>query len=529
MKLSAYLSPSRHGIYYFRWPLPHLRGHKRHSIRISLSTRCPDRAGDLARHLASCGRIIRDDTALTRIRKDEARELVRNYFLSSLRRYRERLNDTGISQRGLKAMQEELAIHAHATSDGPQEISDIYLEESVSRFRDFANLSEAQWSENEVSLLAEMRKARRDQLKAFLIEAERLEQYTYADAPFETPAPVPPTSSPLGVAVEEFANNQARRLPDKTVRQNKAYLGILLEYFGPERLMGTITKQDANKVKQVLHDLPSNRKVKTALKGLPLMEAIKVPGQDKISDKTIDSHIQMFAAFFQWAETHGHAPHRLFEGMKLGKRAKKNEIMRKPFTPEQAQRILTELTENTSGLVRSESHKWGMLLAMFTGARLNEICQLHIADVQQEGDIWFLDITDEGDDEKKLKTEAGRRKVPVHSELIRRGFLEFVRSRNKNKRLFPDYNYNVNGGYGRSLGRWCNERFLPELGIKEPGIVFHCFRHTIVTRLSQADVPEPIIQCIVGHARSGVTQEVYMREGYKLNQLKAAIDKFNPY
>lgn len=64
-------------------------------------------------------------------------------------------------------MQEELAIHAHATGDGPQEISDTYLEETASRFRDFANLSEAQWSENEVSLLAEMRKARRDQLKAF--------------------------------------------------------------------------------------------------------------------------------------------------------------------------------------------------------------------------------------------------------------------------------------------------------------------------------------------------------------------------
>jgi hypothetical protein len=76
--------------------------------------------------------------------------------------------------------------------------------------------------------------------------------------------------------------DQARLLPDKTVKQNRAYLGILVEYFGPERLLGSITKQDANKVKQVLHDLPSNRKVKTALKGLPLMEAIKVPGQARL-------------------------------------------------------------------------------------------------------------------------------------------------------------------------------------------------------------------------------------------------------
>ncbi|WP_370515392.1 DUF6538 domain-containing protein [Paracoccus sp. S-4012] len=41
--MAAYLSRSRHGIFYFRWPIPqHLhptgkRGHVRHSLR----TRCP--------------------------------------------------------------------------------------------------------------------------------------------------------------------------------------------------------------------------------------------------------------------------------------------------------------------------------------------------------------------------------------------------------------------------------------------------------------------------------------------------------
>ncbi|WP_318010150.1 DUF6538 domain-containing protein [Roseovarius carneus] len=55
MKLSAYLSASRHGVYYFRWPLPRAEDHKRSTVRISLRTKCPDRAGDLARHLASCG------------------------------------------------------------------------------------------------------------------------------------------------------------------------------------------------------------------------------------------------------------------------------------------------------------------------------------------------------------------------------------------------------------------------------------------------------------------------------------------
>nr|WP_309502797.1 DUF6538 domain-containing protein [uncultured Roseovarius sp.] len=54
MHLDAYLSRSRHGIFYFRWPLPkHHSSDKRTSLRLSLRTRCPKLAGQLARHLAS--------------------------------------------------------------------------------------------------------------------------------------------------------------------------------------------------------------------------------------------------------------------------------------------------------------------------------------------------------------------------------------------------------------------------------------------------------------------------------------------
>ena len=48
----------------------------------------------------------------------------------------------------------------------------------------------------------------------------------------------------------------------------------------------------------------------------------------------------------------------------------------------------------------------------------------------------------------------------------------------------------------------------------------------MVTRLGQASVPEPVIKSIVGHAQSGVTQEVYLREGYTLEQLSDAIGRF---
>lgn len=524
LKLSSYLTLSRHGIFYFRWPLPRTDQGNRPTIKISLRTRCPERAGTLARYLASCGKVTKDNKELARLRQDKLRELVGAYFQSQLEQYLDWLDNRGLSKNALEDARSELLDHESYLDMNMQ--SEMYL--PIARFKRKTGLSDADWLDSLPNAEVELRKGRRDMLRRVLEAAERLERYSYANT-YEVasapPAPALPTSSPLGAALDDFIEEHSRQWAVKTVGQNRAYLNILVEYFGPDRLLGTITKQDANEVKKVLQALPASRNTKPKLKAMPLMQVIKEPGHTKIAPKTINSHIQMFKSFFDWAERHGYAPHTLFDGMKVAK-AKDSDTERKPFTLDQSRLIYTELTENPSGLVRNDSHKWGMLLGMFTGARLNEICQLDIDDVQPDDTTWFLNITDEGDDNKSVKSKAGRRKVPLHSELIRLGFLDFLDSRKNRKRLFADYNYNANGGYGRSLGRWCNESFLPNLGIKKPGLVFHSLRHTVVTRLSQSDVPEPIVQCIVGHARSGVTQEVYNREGYTLAQLKGAIDRF---
>lgn len=68
------------------------------------------------------------------------------------------------------------------------------------------------------------------------------------------PAHALPASSPLGAAVDDFIAEHARQWAVKTVGQNRAYLNILIEHFGPNRLLGTITKQDANAVKKAQID-----------------------------------------------------------------------------------------------------------------------------------------------------------------------------------------------------------------------------------------------------------------------------------
>lgn len=521
MKLSAYLSPSRHGVYYFRWPLPRSEQRQRSTIRVSLRTKCPDRAGDLARYLASCGRLVRDNKALARLRQDEMRDMVRSYFTASLDRYVERLNDTGLPDRSLDLLRQELAAHEDAT-EGQDDLSDLYLDPDA--FRASMGLTDAQWAENAPSLRREMRKARRDQIRAILSAAEGLEGYSFSEPAQTPPAPPQAHSVALGSAMEDFMSEHSPQWSDQMAARARAFLSVLVEYFGPDRPLGQITRQDATEIKKVVQALPVNRNTKPETKDLKLLDAIAVTGVRKVSVETVNNHMAMFYRFWDWAERHGHAPQKLFDGMKVSK-AKKPAEGRKPYSKQQAQQLYAALTGNASGLVKKDDYKWGALLGLYTGARLREIAQLDVADIRHEGEIWYLDINGDGPN-KSLKTPAAKRRVPVHSDLIRLGFLDWVAAKPKGQRLFPSFTFNAKEGYGRNLGRWFNTVFLPGLGMKESGLVFHSLRHTMVTRLAQAGVPEPLFQEIVGHERQGVAQQVYFKEGHTLAQKQEALEKF---
>ena len=110
------------------------------------------------------------------------------------------------------------------------------------------------------------------------------------------------------------------------------------------------------------------------------------------------------------------------------KAEKKKNRRRSNFTKEDVNQIIDGLgTGNPSTLVKSSTNYWGALIAVYTGARRNEIAGLLPEDVKQDKatGIWYFDITDE-EEGKALKTSAAKRIVPVHSHLINLGFLDFL-------------------------------------------------------------------------------------------------------
>lgn len=537
MKLAAYLSQSRHGIFYFRWPLPPRPGrpNERGTLRLSLNTRCPKKAGEMARHLSSYGLALTSSPEAKDMRHEEIRESIRAYHQKLLDKQVAWAKENGLpSDNYVHALKD----HIEMTAGKSEHYWDILDSKTggVEFLPDFCNEAGLPSSLAETKaalLLSEIKSARRDQMKAFLTFLGSLERYDFSTGSDGTAQTVAANHPPeftgilLSTAVAEYLeeNRLASSWALRTADGKRSELALIGEVLGSDRPIGDVTKSDANEVKRCLQQLPKHRNKLPETMNLTLRDAIALPGMEKVAPTTVNKALTTISTFFAWAERNGHVEKNVFDGMRVGRGGKKATTPRKAFNEFQMKTMYRELTENGKGLLRSDDHKWATLIAMFTGARKNEVCQMIGSDIVQEQGVWCFSINDEGDG-KSLKTDAAKRLVPIHETLISLGALELAdKQGDRSKRIF-DYSFHKADGYGRNLGRWFNDSFTFKLGIKSKDLVFHSFRHTMITRLGQAGVAEPIIKALVGHEQTGVTQQVYFREGYTIQQLLDGMSMF---
>jgi integrase len=130
---------------------------------------------------------------------------------------------------------------------------------------------------------------------------------------------------------------------------------------------------------------------------------------------------------------------------------------------------------------KGEAAFWLPLMALFTGARLNELAPLTAADVITDAaaGIVCINVKEDQEQGRRLKTASSARLVPIHPELTRIGFLQFVdwiRLTGHEARLFPRLTPGPKGGFGEAWSKWFG-RYKRKLCITNKVSVFHSFRH----------------------------------------------------
>lgn len=244
------------------------------------------------------------------------------------------------------------------------------------------------------------------------------------------------------------------------------------------------------------------------------------------SARTVQKLLGFLQTAFQCVVDDGLLEVNPFRGIKVVVDEQETETKaRMPFTVEQMQVIFQGKVYQPGFKPRpslGNACYWLPPLASFTGARLEELAQLHAEDVRQHPTLgWFIAIHAEG--ERQLKTASSVRDVPLHPELVRLGFLDLVK-RVKVGRLFPALRPDKYGKLGTSFSTWFGLH-LDELDIKSPKLVFHSFRHALIElcKSKATLIPPEVREALVGHMSPKEIRAIYGSGKYPLEPLVDAI------
>lgn len=304
---------------------------------------------------------------------------------------------------------------------------------------------------------------------------------------------------------------------------------LLRETIG-EREAASIDRAAAREVFELVKALPMSIGKKAELKDLTVPEAIaegRERGLPTIGPNTVNKgYMVQIAAIYNWAVDEEWAPKNPFSGLSMSDPVEDRD-RREPFTLDQLQALFSAepWASRQPDAAAKPGRYWVPLIALYSGMRLGEITGLRLMDVESvEGVPSFLVRPHEG---RGLKNKESRRNVPIHSELVRLGFLSFLdhwrESAKPEDLLFPDGKASSRGQSGAKLG----ERFSWHLRDREivgRKLGMHSFRHNFEDRLKAAGLHgRPEGQALAGRKIAG--SEASYGSAFTIQQLQEALEK----
>lgn len=152
-------------------------------------------------------------------------------------------------------------------------------------------------------------------------------------------------------------------------------------------------------------------------------------------------------------------------------------------------------------------------LGWYTGARIEELCRLNKDNVVTVDGIRCFDFP-------RSKSKASKRVVPIHPSLLLT--IDRLSEDSTDTFLIPTSSHDHYGKRSHAISKAFG-RLRTAAGFSRLH-VFHSFRHTVVTELIRADVPDALAKELVGHETGSVTHDVYSKGASAVQKL-AAISK----
>ena len=256
----------------------------------------------------------------------------------------------------------------------------------------------------------------------------------------------------------------------------------------------------------ILHKIPANwkKKKKYQDKGIKQLLEMTIPTGDRLVTRTISNIVTNVGTFLNWAVNQGYIAQNYMKG-KGPKSVKASTSTKSPYT-EKDMAALFNSREYSEDLFDKPYKFWLPLLGLFTGARLEELCQLHLDDLKQIDGVLCLDINDDGD--KQLKNDSSHRLIPLHPVLTRdlkfHKWVDSLRGGSRT-RVFSELTKRYNAKLGHTVSKWYG-KFRQTCGVDKD---FHTLRHTFADTCKQQNLGETKVMEVLGHTVKGMSYGHY--------------------
>lgn len=343
-------------------------------------------------------------------------------------------------------------------------------------------------------------------------------------APQELSIPEGKSSITVASLFEQYEQENALNWKPATLSENKASHSALIEifdYLGLNADANAIKRADMLRVRDVLQQLPKNRKQR--FKDAPLVDLMdREDKTDCLDVVTINNkYLIKMAAVFKWAVRNDLIKKNMSEGLELKVPQRKASEARNAFSTEQVGQLLGAAKVYSQKSSGKPYHYYVTALAAITGARLNEVAQLQVKDVRTTGAGTVYIHINEDDSSlpgKSIKNAHSDRCVPLVDGaygFVLADFMTLVEARrgtDGDDAMVFDGLRLMKNGYGEQVSKWFNRTLLPKVLADRDGLAFHSFRHTVATQLKQHGVELAYAQAIMGHSSGSITYDRYAKE-----------------
>lgn len=289
---------------------------------------------------------------------------------------------------------------------------------------------------------------------------------------------------------------------ESSVERNTGMYRQLLDILGDVELLELEDERQAIKLREMLKLYPSSKEKKKAFAGRPFSPAMAKhkdfkPLSITSQGKAIDLMSSMIKLALKNRKKWG-IDANVFEGTQP-KDTWPESSLRTDYEKEEIARLVEAL--KTVSVTREPERFWIPLLALYTGARQNELCQLRTADVTEVDGIPYIEICHNPELNQSTKTKKSRT-CPIHQGLVDLGFLDYCRKQ-KHERLWPNLKL-FKGKWQHEFSKWYCVTFRKKFcNPKERKLDFHGLRHSFLNWYKQntqvSFTTAKVLKSIAGH------------------------------